>query len=396
MKMNRNVIAIYIASFLSYHMYVSTALLASFYAWYPSIDPNLVILMYSAPMLVSALLSIALGAIMPKLNKKVALLFGLATIIATGCMIVFTHGSSFWVSLAAMILSSVGFAVILNVTNTLLVEIDPASSAKLIAINTGVGCIGSMILTYGAGVLAKDGDWTRAYWLCFPVIISFILVLILFKNPKKQSYDQSAAEGSAVKNEAAPVSKMNLGLFALLIVIFLFGILGNTAWNANFSSYVIDITKSGTTVETGMMNTLASLGGVLGGLVFAGIVYKYLKTAAVAVCILMTAAPRVAVLLGIDSIPVLYVASFLFMLFFQPASAAVTAGAGKLVPGGFGVSAIGAVMGLGGFLGPYILGALTSLMSGSIIDQFVIGCIFTVIGAVIAIPVMRKINSGES
>ena len=347
-------------------------------------------------MLVSALLSIAVGAIMPKLNKKIALLFGLATIIATGCLIVFTHGSSFWVSLIAMILSSVGFAVILNVTNTLLVEIDPASSAKRIAINAGVGCVGSMILSYGAGVLAKDGDWTRAYWLCFPVIISFILVFILFKNPEKQLCDQSAAEDGSAKNVEAPVSKMNLGLFVLLIVIFLFAMLGNTAWNANFSSYVIDITKSGTTVETGMMNTLASLGGILGGLVFAGIVYKYLKNAAVAVCILMTAIPRVAVLLGMDSIPVLYITSFLFMLFFQPASAAITAGAGKLVPGGFGVSAIGAVMGLGSFLGPYILGALASFMSGSVMDQLVIGCVFTVAGAAIAIPVMQKINSGES
>ena len=388
-SLNRNTLAIYIASFFSYHMYIPSALLASFYAWYPSVDPNLVILVYSAPMLVSALLALALGAVMPKLNKKLAMLVGLGVIIVAGCMVVFTHGGSFPLALTATILTGVGYAVVLNVTNTLLVELDPASSSKTIAINAAVGCIGSMILTYGAGVLAKDGDWTRAYWLCFPVVITFLLVLFLYRAPKGQTVAQPAA-GGAQAQPAAPAGKANYGLFVAVVLIFLLGMIGNTAWNANFSSYVIDVVQIGTTVETGMLSTLASLGGIVGGMVFAGLAFKYLKNMTVSMCLLLTMLPRVAALLGINNIVVLYVCAFLFMMFFQPVYGAITASAGKLVPGGMGVSAIGAAMGLGGFVAPYILSGIASVMGGTILNQFAVGCVFTVIGVVIAVPAMRK------
>ena len=384
-SLNSSTLAIYIASFFSYHMYIPAALLASFYAWYPDVNPNLVILVYSAPMLVSAFLALALGAVMPKLNKKLALLVGLASIVVAGGMIVFTHGASFPLALAATILCGVGYAVVLNVTNTLLVEIDPASSSKTIAINAAVGCIGSMILTYGAGILAKDGDWTRAYYLCFPVAISFLLVLVLFRAPKTQS-----VAGETAAQQAAPMGKANYGLFVPVVLIFLLGMLGNTAWNANFSSYVIDVAQIGTTVETGMLSTLSSFGGVVGGLVFAGLAFKYLKNMTVSVCLLLTTLPRLAALLGLNNMMVLSICSFLFMMFFQPVYGAITASAGKLVPGGMGVSAIGAAMGLGGFVAPYILNAMASFMGGTILNQFVVGCVFTVIGAIIAIPVMRK------
>ena len=388
---NRNVLAIYIASFFSYQMYIPSLLLASLYAWYPNVDPNAVILMYSAPMLVSALLAFVVGAIMSKVNKKLMLLVGMGAIVLGGCLIVFTGGSSFPIALTGAILTGVGYSVIINVTNALLVVVSPPGTAsKAVAINAAVGCVGSMIITYVAGILANSGNWTHAYYLCLPVVILMIVVAVLYKNQEPAIQDGQSAAGSQAVAGNGGSEYRNIGLFSMIILIFILANFGNTAWNANSASYIVDVAKIGTTIETGTLSSINSLGGVVGGFVFAGLAIKYLKKAIVPVCLLFTMLPRLAAVFGINNMLVFYVCGFLFMMCFQPVYGVMVSSAGKQLPGGLGTSIVSGVMGFAGFVAPYVINFISGFVSGSIITRLWVGIICTVIAAVIAIPVMRK------
>ena len=389
--LNRNVLAIYIASFFSYQMYIPSLLLASLYAWYPNVDPNAVILMYSAPMLVSALLAFVVGAIMSKVNKKMMLLVGMGSIVLAGCLIVFTGGNSFPIALAGAILTGVGYSIIINVTNALLVVVSPPGTAsKAVAINAAVGCVGSMIITYVAGILASGGNWTHAYYLCFPVVILMIAVAVLYQNKETEVQTDQSSAAATTASGGNGTEYRNIGLFSMIILIFILANFGNTAWNANSASYIVDVAKMGTTVETGTLSSLNSFGGVIGGFVFAGIAIKYMKKLVVPVCLLFTMLPRLAAVFGINNMIVFYICGFLFMMCFQPVYGVMVSSAGKQLPGGLGTSIVSGVMGFAGFVAPYVINFIAGFMGGSILSRLWVGITCTLIAVIISVPVMRK------
>jgi len=390
-KLNRNTLAIYIASFLSYQIFITAIILASLYAAFPDVSPNLVILMYSAPSLVSALLSLVMGTFIAKANKKLMLLTGMALIVIGGAAIVFTNGGSFALCLVSAILIGAGYAVITTTANVLLIENNaPEDAPKAIATNAAIGCLGNIILMFLAGVLAQS-NWTHAYYLCFPVIISLVIVAVLYKNPEKNAAAAAGADAAAWAEaaQAQPAQKY-IGLFSLVIVAFVLVNFCTTAWNTNYSSYVIAEKQIGTTVETGLISTLASVGGVVGGFFVAGPFIKALKNMAAPVAMLLVALPCIMGGLGVNSIVVLYIAAFAFMVFYQVVYSVMISTAGKLFPGGAGVSICQGVLGIGAFFAPYILSFCAAPFGGTMTAKFWAGVIFILIAIVISIPVLKQ------
>ena len=134
-----------------------------------------------------------------------------------------------------------------------------------------------MIITYVAGILASGGNWTHAYYLCFPVVILMIAVAVLYQNKETGVQTDQSSAAVTTASGSNGTEYRNVGLFSLIILIFILANFGNTAWNANSASYIVDVAKIGTTVETGTLSSLNSFGGVIGGFVFAGIAIKYMK-----------------------------------------------------------------------------------------------------------------------
>ena len=389
---NRNTLAIYIASFFTFQIYIAGSLLASMYAWFSDVNQNLIILLYSAPTLVSAILALALGSVIGRIqNKKMIVVLGLAAIVAGGVVIVTVGGTAFPLAFAGTILCGAGYSLVLNATNTMLVEMDPVNASTSVATNSAVGCLGGMIITSVAGFLAQDGVWTRAYLLCFPTAISLILFIVLFRNDKKVVQSTQQAAEAASQQVAAPAATRNVGLFAMVVLIFLISNMGTAAWNTNYATYVMAEKQIGTTVQTGLLATLASLGGVLGGFVVAGMIIPRLKNWTVPVCLVLVAAPCAAAAVGVSSMMVLYICAMVFMIFYQPVYGTLSAAAGKLLPGG-GVSFLSAIMGLGGFVAPYILNFIGTFGDGTTHIKFVAGVCFLLAAALISIPIMKKAN----
>ena len=255
--------------------------------------------------------------------------------------------------------------------------------------------LGGMIITSLAGFLAAGGNWTRSYLLCLPTAISLVLFAVMYKEEKKAPAQAAQATQAAAAAAAAAPANKNLGLFLPTILIFFLSNMGTAAWNSNSAVYVMVEKQIGTTVETGLLSTLASLGGVIGGFVLAGIIIPKLKSLTVPVCLLIVTAPCLCAALGVDSMIVLYIAVTIFMMFYQPVYGSVSAAAGKLLPGGMGVTCVNAVMGLGGFFAPYILNFIGTFGDGTTTIKFWAGVISLVLAAVIAVPTMKKADEWQ-
>lgn len=388
-KLNNNIIAVFIASFFSFHIYIAMALLASLYAAFPDVNPNLVILMYSAPSLFSAFLSLAIGTFITKVNKKALLLTGMGLIILCGVLIVFTNGSSFPVALAGVLSCGAGYAIIMTCGNTILMESSaPEDAPQMIAINSAVGCVGGIAIMALSGILAKN-NWVNAYWLCFPVILSFIAVMLLYKTPVKSAEAAADISGSPAGG-AAQAATRYLGLFMMVVVCFLFVNFCTASWNANYATYVMVDKGIGTTVETGLISTLASVGGALGGFFLAGPFIKSLKAWACPIAMLFVPATCLMGALGVSSIYVLYIGAVIFMMFYQVVYATMVTTAGGLYPGGSGVSFVQGALGIGGFLAPYIINAIAGPMGGTTSTKFMVGILFEIVALILAVPVLKK------
>ena len=387
---NKNVLAIYITSLFSYQLQMAVVLLGSMYAWYPNLSENVVVLMYSAPSFLAAAVSLAISPLMKKVNKKMLLVLGMCSILASGCLIVFTGGHSFPLALTGAILTGIGYALIVSTTNTLLVENTPPSeSGKAIGINMAVGCLGAMFLTTVSGILAADGNWVRAYCLCFPTAISLVLFLLLYRQERNAPVRSEPVSHEAEAAQSAQTARSSsTGLFCGVLLLFLLMMLTATAWNANFSSYVLE-NRIGTAANSGMIATMSALGGVIGGFFFTGFAIKYLKKLVVPICLLVVAAPCLAGAVGVRSMILIYLCSFLFMLFFQPAYSVFAATAGTLKPGP-GVSIVNSVQGFGQFLGPYVVTFVGGILGASLSGRFWSGVLFAVVAAVLAVPIMRR------
>lgn len=387
--LNRNTIAILTASLVSTPMYIAPALLDSMYAWFSDINQNVVILLYTAPFLASALIAFVLGPVISRSNKKTIIIWGLSSIITGGVFIVFIGGSFFPFAAVGSIFCGIGYALILNATNTLLVEISPVNAAATVAMNTAASALGNMVTMALAGVLARDGNWTRAYLLCFPAIVALILFVILFRDNHR---DNSSAQQpiSADISQQALFAGNNGGSFILILLIFFLLMIANMNWSTNYSTYVISEKHMGTTVQTGLLSTTSSLGAAIGGFFLAGIVTSRLKRWTVPVCMLIMAVRQICFIMGTESMLVLYITALTAMAVYPSIHGEITATAGKLIPGGAGVVAINAIQGLSGFVIPYILNFIGIFGDGTTTIQFETGLICLLAGVAIAVPVMHR------
>lgn len=388
MSEKRNTIAIFLASLFSYQIYMAAGLMASMQLWFSHLSGDTVIAMFTMPTLAQALSALIISPIIGRYSRRLFVILGLLSISLGGVLIVMGGGASFAIALCGAILCGIGYSLTLAATNTMLVEMYPESASTKVAANCAVGCLGSMFLTTMSGILARDGVWMRAYILCFPAAIGLILFLLLYRETDRHAVK---ADESAEKTRGFAGSKL---LFACVILVLTLMSFNVASWNTNYSIYVMNEKAIGGTVQTGLMNTLASLGGVIGGFFAAGLLIPRLKWLMVPVSLLFVALPGVAAALGCESISVFYICSLLFMMFYQPAYAVLSEKAGKLLPGA-GVSFITAAAGLGSFVSPYLVNLLARGAGGRIETKFAITAAFAIIAALVALPSMKKLESAE-
>lgn len=380
--------AIYIASFLSYYYFFPQILLGSIYAWFSDISQSVVVLMMTLPTLSMGMLSLVMSTFLGKANKKLMLLIGLVLIIAGGGIILANQGASFGISLVAAVLPAFGYTIIINTASVALVELNPDDGPGVIGVNNAVGCVGMMILSKVGGMMAADGNWVRPYWLTLLVVLPVIAVIFLY--PSELAAPAKTAQAGGAQKPKAAISGENVKRFLMIAIPFFLYTLGITAWNNNLSDYIINVRQIGTAAQAGNASSLSSFAGLLGGFFMVRLISKTLKTKTVPICLLLIGASFLTMALNTDQIMLLYLTSFLFMVFFQPVTSMNFASVGKAMAAGAAVPLLRTIQSFTNFLGPYIMTALAAPFGGSIPVKAMIGIIMIVIAALCYFVVYKK------
>ena len=388
--LNRKSIALFIASFWTYQRYLSGVLLANFFATFSDLSQNTVLLLYTVPTLLAAATAFALAPFMKRISKKMVICSGLLLIIVAGVIIEVTGGTNFALTLCGTSFTGIGFALVYNGTNIALTDMFPDKAGTAIAINNAVGCLGNMIIMAAGGVLAKGGDWTHSYWLCFPTIICFIIFVAMYREEKHVPIEQGNESTESTVEKKLSFSGRSFGLFIAVLVCQIGVILYNNIWNANSAVYVITEKQFGTTVEVGMLSSIASAASLVGGFVLAGLLIPRLKQRSVPVSMVFMLPLCIAASMGCKSVPVFYIFMFISSMFGAIVFAENYAAAGKLM-GPSGVTLINGVQSVAAFLAPYIANFIGSFGDGTTHIKFVAAVIIAVIGVVVSVIVMPKV-----
>lgn len=379
--MNRNSLALLIASTFIAQVYLGGIILPGVYETFPELNTNIAMLIYTLPLLICAAAGLILGTVIEKANKKLLIVVGLLAITFGGIVILMFGKASFAMALFGACLCGVGYSLVQNSASVLLSLANPEKTSVLVMMSGAFINIGSMICSTVGGMLAVN-DWTRMYLTCLPAAITLVIFLALYR---------SKEEKSAVKAEnaeGAPTFKRDPVLFGLIVLVFVLLMVCVAAYFSNYSAYVITDKAIGTTSETGMINTIGSLGGMIAGLFCVGPVMSVLKKWTVPIAIIGIMLPNLAMAFGTESWILIAALNCISNFSLQVAIGAIV-GAGNKVFGPAGITVIFALQSLMNFAGPYIVSAGASLID---VPQsvFIVGVAFALIASVISIPVMSK------
>ena len=386
-------IAIYIISAgLVLHVVTGT-LLAYIMASYPDVPPTTVMQVMTLPMLVGLFVTLAIGPIAMKVDKKYLLMF------ASGCSLVYFaifaivgSGGPFNLLLAGAAFAGVTQGSGMTLVSSAIAEhIPQEKQANVLAASGALLNAGGAIISITGGIVAAGNagaDWPRAYFLGFIVIPITIAFFILM--PKKPDVTGGEEHGRIPKSSSefgnTPRNRIPAKVFLIFGVGFLFS-LGLSTFMLNISVYVITEHNLGTSVESGLANTIFSMAGIFIGFTYA-VWAKVFKTylvvfgiscACIALFILMRFPIHImyvyaaSVLLGVGlNTQMPYIMSTLMKLTHP-----------HLVP--VVISLHMGALNLAMVLAPFILPGLGGLFGSGLHGQFMVGIIAMVLAAIASV-----------
>lgn len=392
---SRRNIGILIASFVSAPTSICTALLASIYGWFSDVSPNLLLLCYTLPTLLGGILPMVITPVLGKLQKRYVVFGGLVAIFVGGIIILIAGLSGFGIALLGLSLVGLGQTVVQAGTNLILSEDDPENANKACSFNFAIYNVGQIICGAVAGVLAAGGEWNRAYLVCIPAIIGAVIFMTLVKG---KSIGTASAPGDEIAENAAsvgaPAAAGSTGNFVVLCIIVLLVMISNAGWYTNYSTYIIDEAKIGTTVQTGLVLSVGNVGGFIGGMLLSPIFSKLFKRWSIPIFAVLICAPNIAAFLGAKSMIVFYITMFMLLGCFIPLNGEIMAAAYKFKP--TLVSFITGWFAVAGFIAPYVLNFCADAMGGALKVKFGVALLCEAVAIVLCIFLVKQLNKMDA
>jgi len=260
--------AVLIISFVLMLAGMTSPLLAYIMKSYPEIDPGTAMRVLTLPALIALIISFAVGPIATKINKKLLLIF------SSGCVLIYfavfaVVGSN---GPFSMLLVAAGIVGICQGSGLTLISsiigefIEGAKRATVIALSMAMMNGGGAIISLLGGVIAAGNDganWPYAYYLGILVIPAMILFWIIMPWKPDAAAVVHGDMAAAAKSGGIPIRAM---LMILLAAVFFICI---ASFMLNVSIYVISEYELGTSVESGLANSLFTILGIVAGFSFA-------------------------------------------------------------------------------------------------------------------------------
>jgi MFS family permease len=376
---------------------VTNPVLAYIVMSYPEVSYETVQSIITIPSLIGLFVSLAVGPISLRVNKKYLVIMSVASnvVYCAMCAIVGARGP-FELLLVAAGISGIARGSGMVMLHSSIGEFLPAEKRDTyIAIVNAVMNGGAALAALSAGAIGaldNGANWPNAFLLglvAIPVVIVYAVMMpkkphestLLADSPKEEATNERNKESVTDKKEKIP------GLIFLIIGMqFIFGICF-AAYAINVSAYVVIEHQLGTSADVGVASSFFTLAGLVFGFSYP-LWSKILKSWIVFAGYAMVTAGYVVLVTVNTTIVGVFITAALIGSGFSLSSPYITSRVmaitpPKLIP--IAMSIMAACFNISMFIGPFVLAFLSAPLGGGIDNSLIvaiIGCticsIFTI------------------
>lgn len=297
---------------------LATVSLATYATMWPDVDYNSIVLLGTLPMLMMLPTNLLFPAIVKKLGYRITAMIGLAVILVSGLVPVFTM--NFQLVLVMRGLTGLAMGLIGPMYTSLLMEYfenKPSIKAKGVGWAQTTTSISGILFSLIAGGLASFGG--QITWLAVLIMVPVFVAAMLLPAPSKVlEAERSSSEGAAAVaaedetkgEDASLVAKENIPVKAwVILVVYLVLFMINISFTVNISFIVQSIGFSAS--DAGIMMSFASAGNALGAFVY-GFGFRFFKDRTAGIGLVINALfAACLVLFSGGNLPLLFLFTFL-------------------------------------------------------------------------------------
>ncbi|MBQ7149312.1 MAG: MFS transporter [Pseudobutyrivibrio sp.] len=243
-------------------------IIASIAADFPGVNETLPQMVFTLPSFMFIGCSPLCGIAMSHINKKTIAIGGLLCYLIGG-LLPFFFNSSIWELLAGSAIIGIGTGFLMPLINGFIVQyFKKDEQAGLMGLNATFTAVGALSFIFIGGQLAKMG-WRYSY-LTFLLVIPIILIALICLPKGEPQVAEVADKDDSVAKSQFEMNSYILGLFVIGTIYFIM----QNAFNTNSSAYVAEVLGAGTGIAS-LVTMANTLGGILGGTMFRGLVMKF-------------------------------------------------------------------------------------------------------------------------
>ena len=312
--------------------------------------------------------------------KTVLLLAGICLTVG---LTAFSLVSSFWLLAAALFVVGLGLGAIEVGGNGLIVDLHKSNRGRylnLLAVFHGVGSL--VVPLYAAWLLSAAFTWRQVYQYSIFLAVGLAVFFLVVKYPREV---HTGSEGFSLRNLFAAGFTWRMSWYYLLVAVYVAAEIGIAAWIVEYLQQVKGFDIGTSSLYLSLFFAAIMIGRLAGSIFVERIGYLTVMLAA-------TVAAIVCLVVGIFGPPGLTFFVPLTGLFFSIMFPTTTASVSALHVGNMGaiLGVLFAFGGLGGALGPWLIGAAADLVGIEL--AFALNIVFCVVmlGALIALRRMAR------
>ncbi|MFO7634304.1 MAG: MFS transporter [Caldilinea sp.] len=313
--------------------------------------------------------------------KTVLLLAGVSLTVG---LTAFSHVSSFWLLAAALFVVGLGLGAIEVGGNSLIVDLHRFNRGRylnLLAVFHGVGSF--LVPLYAAQLLSAAFTWRQVYQSAIILAVGLAVFFLVVRYPRTR-----AAEGGLnLRTLFAAGLTWRMSWYYLLIAVYVAAEIGIAAWIVEYLQQVKGFSISTSSLYLSLFFAMIMVGRLAGSFVVERIGY-------LAIMLTATLAAIVSLSVGIFGPPTLTFLIPLTGLFFSIMFPTATASVSSLQIGNMG-AILGVLFtfgGLGGALGPWMIGAAADVVGIEL--AFALNILFCVM-TLVALLALRRMARAE-
>ncbi|MCB0157521.1 MAG: MFS transporter [Caldilineaceae bacterium] len=314
-------------------------------------------------------------------NKRILFAAGVLLTVGIG---LFSRSSTFGTLTLAMSITGLGLGAIEVGGNSLIVELYSTRRARflnLLAVFHGIGSL--VVPLYAAQLLLRDFSWRQVYSFALVLTVALALFFLFVRYPRAAGAGTGGLNLTAVR--AAGFTPRMLWYY-LLIVVYVGAELGIAAWIVEFMQQVKGMAVGPSSLYLSLFFAAIMVGRLVGSVLVDRVGHLRIMLLAAVGSVLFLA-------VGIYGPPVLAVFVPLTGIFFSIVFPTTTAAVSEEHPVNTGaiLGILFAAGGLGGALGPWLIGVANDLVG--VQNGFALSILYCVIMAVALLALRRD---GES